>query len=173
MIPGFDALRFYGAGVFGKPHIAFGRSGDFTPEGKEFDAVMGGIIPNDLLVPWIVARDAQDMGYSVGAKRNQPLDDHRNQTRFLFLYYFFRVAARVLLDMPKVEMDKREELYDSITRLRQKDSKGEPVYKELLNKADGIVSTVMQLAVAEKWFSDRNAFLKQQELLDEKKVCHG
>ena len=96
LVNAFDALRFYGAAVLRKPHTAFGRSGEFTPGGSEFDEVTKALTEDDLLVPWLMARHAMDRGYSIGSKKSLGPNDYRNQTRYFYLYMLFRVASQVL-----------------------------------------------------------------------------
>lgn len=167
----FDALRFYGAAVLGKPHTAFGRSINFTPGGREFDEIMDGLTPDDLLVPWLVAQDAGALGYSKGAKWDAGADDHRNQTRYFFLYIFFRVVNEVLRKSPVADLATRHQLYRDIVRLRKHggDEKPDP-YADFLRIADGAVGTYMKLASANRWYQDRNSFLKRDELLDESRL---
>ena len=173
LINAFDALRFYSAAVLGQPHTAFGRSGDFTPGGREFDIVMDGLTADDLFIPWLVARDAAERGYSVGAKLHVSGDDHRNQTRYFFAYMFFRVVSTVFHDTPDVDTATRGDLYQKLLRLRDQanapdapDAPDAP-YRQLLELADGAVATYMALAKRQNWYTDRNAFLKGSEILNQ------
>lgn len=175
LINAFDALRFYGAGVLGKPHTAFGRSGDFTPGGRVFDDVMQDLSADDLIVPWLIAQDAWRLGYSVGAKWGATGEDHRNQTRYFFLYVFFRTASEVLRGSPKLDSAARHQLYAQIVRLRDHDDQHEvgtkvPPYRQLLETVDGLVATYMELAKQKNWYTDRNSFLKRDELLDDERL---
>jgi hypothetical protein len=170
LINAFDGLRFYGAAVLGKPHTAFGRSSDFTPGGREFDTVMDGLTADDLFIPWLVAGDAADRGYSVGAKWHVTGDDHRNQTRYFFAYVFFRVVSHVLRDTPEVDLATRHDLYAKLQLLRDHaNSSGaaDAPYQRLFELADSTVATYMALARAQNWYTDRNAFLKSTDLLNE------
>jgi hypothetical protein len=169
-INAFDALRFYGAAILAKPHTAFGRSGEFTPGGSEFDNIMLDLTTDDLLVPWMTARYAEGLGYSVGAKWHAATDDHRNQTRYFYLYGFFRIANTILHDSSVIDRSRRGELYRLVLSLHQDHQRtpaNDSLLSRLLNKADVFVSTYMALAAANKWYADRNAFLKSQELLAE------
>lgn len=169
-INAFDGLRFYGAAIYAKPHTAFGRSGDFTPGGREFDTVMDGLTADDLLVPWLIAADAEGLGYSVGAKWHATGDDHRNQTRYFFAYMFFRVCSDILRDTPEVDLATRSSLYSKLMNLRDHSTetgiKDSP-YQRLFGLADGAVATYMALAKRQNWYADRNAFLKSLDLLNE------
>lgn len=170
VINAFDGLRFYGAAVLGKPHTAFGRSGDFTAGGREFDTVMDGLTSDDLFVPWLVARDAEALGYSVGAKHHTTSDDHRNQTRYFFAYIFFRVLSHVLRDTPEMDLATRNNLYGKLIILHdasEKSGASDTPYNRLLKLADGAVATYMYLAKKGNWYTDRNAFLKSIDLLNE------
>lgn len=175
VINAFDALRFYGAGMRGKPHVAFGRSGDFTPGGAEFDEVIKNLYADDLLYPWLVAQDAQhgDLHYSVGAKWYAGGDDHQNQTRYFFLYLFYRVAHEVLLGSPMIDAASRSKLYADIAALRQHwltTPDAVTPYHRLLVAADQSVVTYMALAKTKTWYADRNAFLKSTDLLTEDRI---
>ena len=174
LINAFDALRFYGAGVMGKPHVAFGHSGDFTPGGKEFDLLISDLRPDDLLVPWLIAQQATELGYSLGAKHGSGAgDDHRSQTRYFFLYVFFRVANEVLSNSATMDMTSRSTLYDKILKLHRihstDETKSTPL-RELLDAADTVVATYMTLAKQQGWYDDRNSFLKRDELLKQTRL---
>ena len=92
VITSFDATLFYAVGVLGKPHIAFGHSGEFMPGGREFEEVVKDLQPDDVFVPWIIAQHARELGYTAIAQRNPvPGTSHRGQTRYLFLFLFFRL----------------------------------------------------------------------------------
>jgi hypothetical protein len=156
--------------VHAEPHVAFGRSSDFTPGGREFDTIMDGLTADDLYVPWLIADDAKQLGYSVGAKWNVTGDDHRNQTRYFFSYVFFRVASQVLRGTTKVDLSTRHQLYAQLIRLRKHvkaSGAGDAPFSRLLGLADKTVATYMALAQASNWYSDRNAFLKRDDLLNE------
>ena len=62
-----------------KPHTAFGRSGEFTPGGSEFDEVTKALTEEDLLVPWLMAHHAVERGYSVRSQKSLAQNDYRNQ----------------------------------------------------------------------------------------------
>ncbi len=171
LINAFDALRFYGAGIYRKPHTVFGHSGDFTPGGPEFDAVMDGLRADDLRAPWLIAQDAAQLGYSIGTKWYDQGEDHRSQTRYFFLFVFFRIASDVLYDTPNVDMTARPRLYRDLDKLREaRDSQEDSTFQDLLEIADGLIATYMALAKQENWFQDRNAFLKREDLLNEKNL---
>lgn len=168
-IPAFDALRFYGAAILGRPHIAFGRSGDFTPGGREFDKI-DDLQADDLLVPWLIAQDGAALGYSVGAKHGSTGEDHRNQTRYFFLYVMFWITSQVLQDSTKVDPSTRHDLYAKLIRLQQHHLQAqadENPFRQLLAMADETVFTYMNLAKQQNRYEDRNAFLKSAELVNE------
>ncbi|HUF52829.1 MAG TPA: AIPR family protein [Dehalococcoidia bacterium] len=169
LVNAFDALRFYGAGPLSRPHTAFGRSGDFTPGGREFDGIMDGLTEDDLLVPWLIARHAEEMGYSVGAKWHATGDDHRNQTRYFFLHCFFRAAAQTMRNTSQIDHAARQTLYADLLHLMQHaaTTEGTTPFQTLLSTADAIVSTFMSLARLQNWYADRNAFLKREDILQE------
>jgi hypothetical protein len=117
LVNAFDALRFYGAAILRKPHTAFGRSGEFTPGGSEFDEATTGLTEDDLLVPWLMAGHAKELGYSVGSKKGPSQNDHRNQTRYFYLYMLFRVASQVLSGSPQIELPARSGFYEQLLKL--------------------------------------------------------
>ena len=163
-IPAFDALRDYAAAVLSKPHLALGQPAAFTRDGGAFDEAVEQLIADDLLVPWLVGRDAEALGYTQGPKPRAPADDHRPQARYFFLYVFFRCAASVLQDADAVERGSRRDLYADLLRLRQAESQP---YRDLLETADGIVATFQVLS--RRPGMQRAALLKGEELLDEQR----
>ena len=170
LINAFDALRFYAAAVYAHPNTAFGHSSDFTPGGREFDTMIKGLTADDLYVPWLIAEDAKQLGYSVGAKRQGVIDDHRNQTRYFFLYVFFRIVSQALRNTPQIDLTTRGEMYGQLLRLREHSATSgdaADVFPRLLGLADETVATYMALAQVNSWYSDRNAFLKREDLLNE------
>ena len=177
LVNAFDALRFYGAAILGKPHTAFGRSGAFTPGGNEFDDVMKDLNEEDLLVPWLMARHAVERGYSIGSKKDlTQKTDYRNQTRYFYLYMLFRVASQVLCGSPLVDPSRRQELYKKLLKLRsdyEANGGEETAFKAMLDTADHLVATYMNLAQQFEWFYDRNAFLKSQEILNQERIVQA
>ena len=176
LVNAFDALRFYGASILRKPHTAFGRSGEFTPGGSEFDDAIEGLTENDLLVPWLMARHAMERGYSIGSKKDLTQNDYRNQTRYFYLYMLSRVASQVLSGSPYVEHSQRLEFYEQLLKLRNDylaNDTEETAFKALLDTADRLVATYMGLARQGGWFYDRNAFLKSQDLLNEERIVQA
>ena len=176
LVNAFDALRFYAAAILRKPHTAFGRSGEFTPGGNEFDEVSTGLTEDDLLVPWLMAGHAKELGYSVGSKKGPSQNDHRNQTRYLYLYMLCRVASQVLSGSPHVEPSARSVFYEQLLTLRDDHhahAKDDTVFKAILDTADRLVATYMNLASLGNWYQDRNAFLKSQDLLLENRIVQA
>lgn len=176
LVNAFDALRFYGAAVLRKPHTAFGRSGEFTPGGSEFDEVTKALTEDDLLVPWLMARHAMDRGYSIGSKKSLGQNDYRNQTRYFYLYMLFRVASQVLTGTPEIDPINRLDFYEQLLKLRE-DYLAKPAeetaFRAILDIADNLVATYMTMANQFKWFYDRNAFLKNQELLNQERIVQA
>ena len=176
LINAFDALRFYGAAVLRKPHTAFGRSGDFTPGGNEFDDAMKNLSEHDLLVPWLMARHAKERGYSIGSKKSLVQNDHRNQTRYFYLYILFRVASQVITGRPDIEGTDRLDFYKKLMKLRQESlsiESGDTVFEDILEVADTVVAAHMKMADLLNWFTDRNAFLKGQDLLNQEHLVQA
>ena len=173
LVNAFDALRFYGAAILRKPHTAFGRSGEFTPGGNEFDETIKDLTEDDLLVPWLMARHAMERGYSVGSKKDLSQNDYRNQTRYFYLCMLFRVASDVLSGSPQVELSNRRDFYEQLLKLRGDyldNSEEDTAFKAILDTADQMVAIYMNMAQQSEWFYDRNAFLKSPELLNEERI---
>jgi len=176
LINAFDALRFYGASVLSKPHTAFGRSGEFTPGGSEFEEATKDLTQDDLLIPWLMARHAMERGYSIGSKKNATLSDYRNQTRYLYLYVVFRIASQVLNGSQQIDRSSRDVFYGQLAQLRDDyvaNDEGNTAFGAILDIADDLVATYMGLAHQLHWFYDRNAFLKSQELLNEERIAQA
>ena len=157
-----------------KPHTAFGRSGEFTPGGNEFDEATKDLTEDDLLLPWLMAGHAKELGYSVGSKKDPSQNDHRNQTRYFYLYMLFRVASQVLSGSPQLEPSARLGFYKQLFKLRDDylvngaDETAFKAFKAILDTADKLVATYMNWPRSGHWFQDRNAFpMKNQDLLIE------
>lgn len=174
LINAFDALRFYGASILRKPHTAFGRSGEFTPGGSEFDEAIKDLSEDDLLVPWLMAKHAVDLGYTVRSKKDPTQNDFRNQTRYFYLFVLFRVASQVLLESTQIDPLQRQDFYLQLLTLRDSylanNAQEDTAFHAMLDTADRMVSTYMNLASHSNWFQDRNAFLKNQDLLMEDRI---
>ena len=176
LVNAFDALRFYGASILRKPHTAFGRSGEFTPGGTEFEQAMKDLTEYDLLVPWLMAGHAAERGYSIGSRKSLTQNDYRNQTRYFYLFMLFRVASQVLSGSPQVAPSQRQDFYEQLLKLRNDyltSSGQETAFKAILDTADNLVATYMTMAHEFDWFYDRNAFLKSQELLNQERIVQA
>jgi hypothetical protein len=75
----------------------------------------------------------------------------------------------VLRGTTKIDLSSRHELYAQLIRLREHATSGagDTPFMRLLGLADKTVATYMALAQASNWYSDRNAFLKRDDLLNE------
>lgn len=172
VINSFEATLFYAAGVLGKPYTTFGRSGDFTPGGKEFDNTIDELTADDLLIPWLIARYARNLGYTAIARRNpQPFTAHRVQTRYFFLFMFFYLVQRIL-GINAITPHTKVKIYNVLKRL-QSDYEQTPEGQQsqhpfyvLQTTADNMVFRYMRKAEVERWYTDRNAYLKQQDLVN-------
>ena len=120
-----------------------------------------------------MAGHAKELGYSVGSKKGPAQNDHRNQTRYFYLYLLFRVASQVLSGSPQIEPSARSGFYEQLLKLRDNyraNAEEETAFKAILDTADKLVATYMNLASLGHWYQDRNAFLKSQDLLIENKI---
>jgi len=176
VISTFEATLFYAAGMLGKPHDAFGRSGDFMPGGEKFEEMVKTLTVDDLFIPWIIAGQAKEkLGYTTYNPRNaKPNAMHRIQTRHHFLYFFFRLVKELLVAM-NVDTTK-ENLYHFLEAIKanydQYPQENHPFF-QLLSLTDGVVYTFMTLAAREKWYTDRNSFLHREESIDEVRIIQG
>lgn len=170
VISSFEAILFYAASMLGKPNDAFGRSGDFMPGGEKFDDVAKDLTAQDLLVPWLVASAARELlGYTAQAKHNPaPGTEHRAQTRFLFLYLFFMLTRNALAIMQPNTDFSRQDLYHMIMIMREDYKlhlRADHPFRKLLTLTDEAIATYMELAKIGEWYTDRNSFLKREDLL--------
>ena len=175
VISSFEATLLYAAGILNKPHDTFGHSGNFMPGGERFDEVIKDVKADDLLVPWMIAGQAREkLGYTAMAQRNpQQGTEHRAQTRYLFLYLFFRLAREILTRvMGKGDVTK-DEMYHMLKEVKADyDNNPQPQHPffQLLLLTDEAIATYMALAEAERWYTDRNSFLKREELIGEGRI---
>ncbi len=178
VISSFEATLFYAAGVLGRPNDAFGRSGDFMPGGEKFDEVSKDFIANDLLIPWLVGGAAREaLGYTAQARRNPPPGtEHRAQTRFLFLYLFFLLARNAFTKVVSSSDYSKHDLYKMLKAIKEDyDQHPQPdhPFHRLLSLTDEAVVTYMTLAEEERWYVDRNAFLKREDLIKSDRITQA
>ncbi len=175
VIDSFEATLFYAAGVLGKPQDAFGRSGEFAPGGLEFEGFVNKLSADSLFIPWKIAQHAQELGYAKGKSIYDPDKGtgHRAQTRHLFQYMFFRLMRELIaaeLANKKVTEVTEEDIYNFLDVIlkdyEQNSQKTHPFYQLLVCTDEGI-KTFMTLAEKMQWYTDRNAFLKSQALMQE------
>jgi hypothetical protein len=174
VINSFEATLFYAAGLLGKPYLTFGHSGDFTPGGREFDETVKDIEADDLLIPWMIAAQARELGYTAIAQRNpKPETAHRGQTRYFFLYLFFRLAKDVFIRYSSNDAPTKHDIYRMLKAIKAdydlQPNPNHPFY-QLLTLTDVGVATYMDLAEDERWFSDRNSFFKREELIRNNRI---
>lgn len=178
VISSFEATLFYAAGVLGRPNDAFGRSGDFMPGGEKFDELAKDLTADDLFIPWLVASAARDLlGYTALSKRNPlPGTEHRAQTRFLFLYLFFLLARNAYSRVLSSNEYSRHDLYKMLEAIRE-DYKQHPrpdhPFNQMLTLTDEAVVIYMALAEEERWYTDRNSFLKREELIKSDRIIQS
>ena len=169
LINSFEATLAYAASILEKPYNAFGRSAEFTPGGEEYDNVVENLSGDDLLIPWQISGYASQQGYTKVTQRNpQPGTEHRAQTRYFFLFLFFRLTREALTQV-QLPIDKNG-IYKALHMLIE-DYKKTPdnshAFATLLQLTDDAVATYMDLAEQQKRYTDRNSFLKRVELIDE------
>src|SRR5258708_604677 len=172
LINSFEATLFYAAGILGKPHLAFGRSGYFAPGGIEYDKIVEDLTPDDLFVPWMIAKQGERLGYAAKAQRDASHETaHHVQTRYLFLYIFFRLVrqmvAKILLE--KNDNQLKENIYRILMVLKadyNQHPKPEHPFAQLLTITDEVVFTLISLAEEEEGYKDRASFLESKELIE-------
>jgi hypothetical protein len=178
VISSFEATLFYAAAILGRPNDAFGRSGDFMPGGERFDEVARDLTADDLLIPWLVANAAKEfLGYTAQARRNpEPGTEHRSQTRFLFLYLFFLLARNAFSRVLSSSDYSRYDLYKMLKTIKEDyDQHPQPAHPfyQLLTLTDEAVVIYMSLAEEERWYTDRNSFLKREELIKPDRITQA
>lgn len=172
LINSFEATLFYAAGILGKPHLAFGRSAYFAPGGIEYEKIVEELTPDDLLVPWMIAKQGEKLGYVAKAQRNESHETaHRVQTRYLFLYIFFRLVREMVVKISvKKNTDQAiKDMYCILKRLKA-DYDQHPVAKhpfdQLLTITDEVVFTLINFAEEEEGYKDRASFLESKEVIE-------
>jgi len=202
-INAFDATLYYAATWLGKPHLAFGHSSYFAPGGEEFVETVKGLTADDLLLLWTLALQARKLGYTDRkhrAHRRSTSDEHREQTRYLFLFLLFRLLSLVVIELDTTGEDPgpglgrrirnrlarftldttgedpgpgRERIY-SILKVIKADYDQTPYpehpFNRLLTLADESVSAFMELAELDGWSRDRTAFLASKESIQEERI---
>ncbi len=173
----FEATLFYAAGILGKPHDAFGRSGEFMPEGEKFHLITN-LSVDDLFIPWMIAGEAKNrLGYTTSTQRKSTPDTmHRVQTRYHFLYLFFRFSREVLSTITMKSEVKDEEIYLMLNAIKadfEKHPREQHPFLQLLTLTDEAIYTYMRLAEQQRWYTDRNSFLHREESINEVRIIQG
>ncbi len=167
LINSFEATLFYAAGILGKPHLAFGRSAYFAPGGIEYEKVVEDLTPDDLLVPWMIAKQGERLGYVAKAQRNESYETaHRVQTRYLFLYIFFRLVREMVVKISaKKDADQVIKDMYRILKALKADHDQHPVpehpFTQLLTITDEVVFTLINFAEEEEGYKDRGIFPRE------------
>lgn len=167
-IDAFDAMLIYAASVLGAPHLAFGRSIEFTPGQDLFEKCVEDMTAEDLLWAFLLGREAEDeFGYSAGRRRREALDEYKNQTRFFFAFTVWRFICHAAQVDSRKEL--RQEVYRAADRWRDSSWNDKPLFRRLLEVADRTVNRFFSRAQKKQWFSDRNSFLKSQDLISDQR----
>ena len=171
LINSFEATLFYAAGILGKPHLAFGRSGYFAPGGMEFDKIVEELTSDDLFVPWMIAKQGERLGYAAKAQRNVSFETaHQVQTRYLFLYIFFRLVRELVAKISIERADNEvKDMYRLLRTLKadyDQHSGPEHPFAQLLSITDEAVFTLISLAEEEGGYKDRASFLESNEVIE-------
>ena len=176
LINSFEATLFYAAGILGKPQLAFGRSGYFAPGGMEYDRIVEDLTPDDLFVPWMIAKEGERLGYVAKTQREtSPETAHRLQTRYLFLYIFFRLLRELVAKTltAKEGNEGKDGMYHLLKALKadynQHRGQDHP-FAQLLTITDEIVFTLISLAEGEDGYKDRASFLESKEVVEASRV---
>ena len=177
LINSFEATLAYAAGILGRPHSTFGHSQSFTPGGNQYDAIVNDLKADDLLVPWLIAGQAVQLGYTKAAQNKaSPDSEHRAQTRYFYLFLFFRLVRQAL---EKVSLPSDKDYILKVVRWLFEDYKKQAtptdahLFKRLLTLTDETVFTYMELAKAGEWYTDRNSFLKRDELIENSRLIQA
>ena len=150
-----------------------------------FDEVVKDLTADDLFVPWMIALQAKELlGYTALAQRNpQEGTEHRAQTRYLFLYLFFRLAQDLLMKVTKKSEVTKDQMYNMLKDMKADYDRSKDDYNEspgpqhpfiqLLFLTDEAIATYMALAEDGRWYTDRNSFLKREELIKEERIIQA
>jgi hypothetical protein len=174
VINSFEATLYYAAGLLNKPHLAFGHSSSFAPGGDEFEKAMENLTSDDLLIPWMIAGHARKRGYTNRTRQtDQQREPHRIQTRYFFLFLFFRLFKEVITKLTGKKEVSKSEIYQ-ILKVVQADYDLSPQLDHplnvLLSLSDESVATFMALAETGQWYTDRSAFFKSKESIKEEHI---
>lgn len=167
-IDAFDAMLIYAASVLGFPHLAFGRSIEFTPGQDLFERCVEDMTAEDLLWGFLLGREAEDkFGYSAGRRRRESFDEYKNQTRFFFAFTVWRLICHAAqIDSRK---ESRRDAYQAAERWRKTLWQDINLFRRLLEVADQTVNRFFLRAQKRNWFADRNSFLKSQDLISDQR----
>lgn len=169
-----EATLFYVAGVKKIPHMAFGNSGLFAPDGAKFNEIMDSITSDDLIVPWLVAKEAEKVGYKKrfqGNDEERKENDHRIQTRYFFLFLFFECLERCLTKQYEQGVDSKK-IYEIIKKFKKEEKNKEidSLFQKLIADIDDVMLYFVTIAESEGWYQDKAAFLERSELLSEARL---
>lgn len=177
LINSFEATLCYAAGLLGKPHLAFGHSSYFAPGGEEFEKTIDSLTCDDLLIPWMLAGHARILGYTNRTRKpGQQTEEHRIQTRYFFLFLFFRLLKDVTIKLTKKQEISNGEMYSLLKIIKEdydRESLPQHPFAHLLTLSDETVATYMALAEQERWYSDRSAFFKSKESIKEEHIIQA
>lgn len=176
VINAFEATLCYAAGVLGKPYLAFGHSSYFAPGGEEFDKTVENLSSDDLFIPWTLAGYARKLGYTDRTRYKVNTEEHRIQTRYFFLFLFFRLTRETVAKLLGKKEFMNKEMYHVLKIIKddyeQNPETSHPFYK-LLSLADEAMAIFMELAETDRWYNDRSAFLKSKESIREDHIIQS
>ncbi len=147
------------------------------PGGEKFNLITN-LSVDDLFIPWMIAGQAKErLGYTPSTQRKSTPDTlHRVQTRYHFLYLFFRFAREVVSTITKKNEVREEEIYLMLNAIKadyDKNPREQHPFLQLLSLADEAIYTYMRLATQLGWYTDRNSFLHREESINEVRIIQG
>src|SRR5262249_5921602 len=120
---------------------------------------MENLTSDDLLIPWMIAGHTRKRGYTNRTRQtDQQREPHRIQTRYFFLFLFFRLFKDVITKLTGKKEASKSEIYQ-ILKVVQADYDLNPQSDHplnvLLSLSDESVATFMALAETGQWYTDR------------------
>ena len=126
----------------------------------------------------MIAGEAKErLGYTTSTQRKSTPDTmHRVQTRYHFLYLYFRFSREVLTTISIRSEVKNEEIYFMLHAIKadfEKNPREQHPFLQLLTLTDEAIYTYMRLAAQQEWYTDRNSFLHREDSINEGRIIQG
>ncbi len=122
------------------------------------------------------AGQARKLGYTDRTRRYTQSEEHRVQTRYFFLFLFFRLVKDVVIKVVGTKDVSNEEMYKILKTIKadyDMNPQEQHPFLRLLLLADQSIVTFMGLAEAQRWYTDRSAFFKSKESIKEEHIIQA